>query len=75
MELRLNRQSGMCARCTEPMRLNEVIAFKEILQAGWEAAADADEVAGIRRERGKMRQRNSQLCRKHGLKGWRGRSD
>ena len=71
--LRLNRQSGMCARCTELMHLNEEIAFNEILQVEREAAADADEVAGIRRERDKMRQRNSRLCRKYGLKGRRSR--
>ena len=71
--LRLNRQSGMCARCTELMHLNEEIAFNEILEREREEAADEAAVAEIRRERDKMRQRNSRLCRKYGLKGRRER--
>ena len=66
--LRLNRQSGMCPKCTELMHLNEEIAFNEILQAEREEAADEEAIAGIRRERDKMRQRNSRLARKYGLK-------
>ena len=65
--LRLNRQSGMCPKCTELMHLNEEIAFNEILQAEREEAADAEAIAGIRRERDKMRQRNSRLARKYCL--------
>ena len=71
--LRLNRQSGLCPRCTELMHLNEEIAFNEILQAEREAASDEGTIAGIRRERDKMRQRNSRLARKFGLKGRRER--
>ena len=71
--LRLNRQSGLCPRCTELMHLNEEIAFNEILQAEREAASDEEAIAGIRRERDKMRQRNSRLVRKYGLKGRRER--
>ena len=65
--LRLNRQSGLCPRCTELMHLNEEIAFNEILQEEREAATDPAEIANIRRERDKMRQRNSRLARKYGL--------
>ena len=65
--LRLNRQSGLCPKCTELMHLNEEIAFNEILEAEREAATNPDEIAGIRRERDRMRQRNSRLCRKYGL--------
>lgn len=65
--LRLNRQSGLCPKCTELMHLNEEIAFNEILQAEREAATNPDEIAGIRRERDRIRQRNSRLCRKYGL--------
>ena len=72
--LRLNRQSGMCPKCTELMHLNEEIAFNEILQAEREEAADEGAIAGIRRERDKMRQRNSRLARKYGLKTRRERS-
>ena len=73
--LRLNRQSGLCPKCTELMHLNEEIAFNEILQAEREEAADEEAIAGIRRERDKMRQRNSRLCRKYGLKSRRDRRD
>ena len=65
--VRLNRQSGLCPKCTELMHLNEEIAFNEILQAEREAATDHEAIADIRRERDKMRQRNSRLCRKYGL--------
>ena len=73
IDLRLNRQSGLCPRCTELMHLNEEIAFNEILQAEREAASDEGTIAGIRRERDKMRQRNSRLARKFGLKDRRER--
>jgi hypothetical protein len=69
--VRLNRQSGMCRRCTEKMHLEEEIVFNELLQREREEAeadADADEIA---RERAAMRQRNSRLRRKYGLKAQR----
>ncbi len=68
IEVRLNRQRGMCPKYTKLVHLNEEIAFNEILQAEREEAADEEAIAGIRRERDKMRQRNSRLCRKYGLK-------
>ena len=71
--VRLNRQSGMCPMCTELMHLNEELAFNETLQREREEKADAAEVAAIRRERDRMRQRNSRLCRKYGLKSRRDR--
>lgn len=71
--VRLNRQSGMCPRCTELMHLNEEIAFNEVLEAEREEKAGAADMAAIRRERNKVRQRNSRLCRKYGLKNRRNR--
>ncbi len=71
--VRLNRQSGMCPRCTELMHLNEEVAFNEVLQAEREEKANEGDVAAIRRERDRMRQRNSRLCRKYGLKSRRDR--
>lgn len=71
--LRLNRQSGLCARCTELLHLREEIAFNEILEAERAAATDEANLAEIRRERDKLRQRNSRLCRKYGLKSRRER--
>ena len=59
--------------CTEIMHLNEEVAFNEILQREREEKADEAEAAAIRRERDRMRQRNSRLCRKYGLKSRRDR--
>ena len=73
--VRLNRQSGLCPKCTELMHLNEELAFNEVLQAEREEKADDADVAAIRRERDRMRQRNSRLCRKYGLKSRRDRRD
>ena len=72
--VRLNRQSGMCPRCTELMHLNEEIAFNELLQREREELAGEADVAQIRRERDRMRQRNSRLCRKYGLRSRRDRT-
>lgn len=66
--VRLNRQSGMCAACTERMHLAEEVAFNEVLQREREEKAGADEVEAIARERAAMRKRNSRLCSKYGLK-------
>ena len=63
------------AMCTEIMHLNEEVAFNEILQREREEKADEAEAAAIRRERDRMRQRNSRLCRKFGLKSRRDRKD
>ena len=71
--VRLNRQSGLCPMCTEIMHLYEEVAFNEILQREREEKADEAEAAAIRRERDRMRQRNSRLCRKYGLKSRRDR--
>lgn len=73
--VRLNRQSGLCPMCTEMMHLNEEIAFNETLQREREEKAGADEIADVRRERDRMRQRNSRLCRKFGLKSRRDRRE
>lgn len=66
--LRLNRQSGLCPRCTELMHLDEEIAFNELMEQERAEASDEREIEGIARERAAMRQRNSRLCRKYGLK-------
>ncbi|MDY3291421.1 MAG: hypothetical protein SOX20_00600 [Parolsenella sp.] len=57
MGVKINRQTGMCPLCTERYHLEQERAFNEQLE----------------RERDKMRQRNSRLCRKYGLKGRRER--
>lgn len=67
--LRLNRQSGLCPRCTACQHLEESIAFNELLMEERMEAADSDELEEMTREYAAMRQRNSRLCRKYGLKG------
>ena len=69
----LNRQTGMCRRCTEEYHLEQERAFNEQLERERAEAEEAAEIDDVRRERDKMRQRNSRLCRKYGLKGKRGR--
>ena len=66
--VRLNRQSGMCARCTDLMHVEEERAFNELLQAEAEGCADSAEIERLEREYAALRQRNSRLCRKHGLR-------
>lgn len=62
-----------CLRCTELIHLNEELTFNETLQRERKEKADEAEVAQIHRERDRMRQRNSRLCRKFGLKSRRDR--
>lgn len=69
----LNRQSSMCPKCTELMHLNEELAFNETLLREREGKANEAEALQIRRERDRMRQKNSRLCRKYGLKSRRDR--
>ena len=71
--VKINRQTGMCRRCTEEYHLEQERAFNEQLERERVAAEDAADIDDVRRERDKMRQRNSRLCRKYGLKGKRER--
>ena len=71
----LNRQTGLCPRCTEAYHLQVEIAFNECLQKELEQSQEPKVIAEIRRERDKMRQRNSRLCRKYGLTPRRDRPD
>ena len=63
----LNRQTGLCRRCTEGYHLAQERAFNEQLERERAAAEDAPEIDALRRERDRLRQRNSRLCRKYGL--------
>ncbi len=69
----LNRQTGMCRRCSEEFHLEQERVFNEQLERERVAAEEAAEIDDVRRERDMMRQRNSRLCRKYGLKGKRER--
>ena len=73
MGVKINRQTGMCPLCTERYHLEQERAFIEQLERERAACERSDELADVRRERDKMRQRNSRLCRKYGLKGKRER--
>ena len=61
--VKINRQTGMCPLCTWRYHLEQERA----------ACERSDKLADVRRERDKMWQRNSRLCRKYGLKGKRER--
>ena len=69
----LNRQTGMCRRCTEEYHLAQERAFNEQLERERAAAEEAADIDDVRRERDRIRQRNSRMCRKYGLKGKRER--
>ena len=69
----LNRQTGMCRRCSEEYHLAQERAFNEQLERERVAAEEALAIDDVRRERDRMRQRNSRLCRRYGLKGRRER--
>jgi len=66
--VRLNRQTGMCALCTELLHLEEERAFNEILEEERRRAEESEELAEAKRARDALRQKNARLCRKHGLK-------
>lgn len=73
--VKINRQTGMCRRCTEEYHLAQERAFNEQLERERAHAEDAADIDDVRRERDRMRQRNSRLCRKYGLAGKRERGD
>ena len=67
--VKINRQTGMCPLCTERYHLEQERAFNEQLERERAHAEASAELEEVRRERDMMRQRNSRLCRKYGLKG------
>ena len=71
--VKINRQTGMCRRCNEEYHLAQERAFNEQLERERSTAEDASDIDDLRRERDMMRQRNSRLCRKYGLKSRRNR--
>lgn len=69
----LNRQTGMCARCTLRAHVDEERAFHELLVAEAEGCENGPEVEALRREWARLRQENSRLRRRYGLRGKRER--
>ncbi|MBQ3302193.1 MAG: hypothetical protein IJH04_08645 [Eggerthellaceae bacterium] len=71
--VRINRQSGMCRRCTETAHVAEEEAFNELLEAEAAGCDSGPEYDALHRRWAQLRQKNSRLMRKHGLKGKRER--
>lgn len=67
--VRLNRQTGLCPLCTERQHVAEEQAFNELLEAERRFAENSPEIEAAKRKYDKLRQRNSRLFRKYGLKG------
>lgn len=61
----LNRQTGLCTRCSEVRHVEEERAYNELLER--EAREAKAEEEDARREYAMLRQRNSRLRRKHDL--------
>ena len=59
----LNRQTGMCRRCSEEFHLEQERVFNEQLERERVAAEEAAEIDDVRRERDLMRPRYSRRCR------------
>lgn len=71
--LTLSRQTGLCPLCTELYHLEQERAFSEQLERERAEVEASGELEATRRERDRLRQRNSRLCRKYGLKSRRER--
>ncbi|WP_232202834.1 hypothetical protein [Olsenella sp. oral taxon 809] len=61
----LNRQTGLCPRCSALLHVEEERAYNDILE-GEIREAEA-ECVNAEREYATLRQRNARLCRQHGL--------
>lgn len=71
--VKINRQAGMCRRHTEEYHLTQKWTINEQLERE-RVKAEAEDAAGIddvRRKCDMVRQRNSRLYRKIGLRGKR----
>lgn len=73
--LTLNRQTGLCPLCTERYHLEQERAFNEQIERERAEVEASGELEPARRERDSLRQRNSRLCRKYGLKSRRERKN
>lgn len=65
--VRLNRQSGLCPACTEFEHVEEERAFNALLELEAAEVKDKSAIEAAKREYVALRQRNSRLCKKHGL--------
>ncbi|MDI9590832.1 MAG: hypothetical protein QM302_07345 [Acidobacteriota bacterium] len=69
----INRQSGLCRRCTIEEHIEEEQAFNDVLEAEAAGCDDGPEIDELERRWAQLRQRNSRLRRKRGLRGKRER--
>lgn len=72
IDARLVRTTGMCLLCTERLHVEEERAYNELLQAE-AAGVEGAELEALQREYARLRQANSRLRRRYGLKGKRER--
>ena len=63
----LNRQTGLCSRCTEKQHVEEAAAFNAILKSELKRMENDPMVAQYKREYVRLRRENSRLCCKFGL--------
>ena len=63
----INRQSGMCRRCTELGHAAEEEAYHELLKLEAEGCDSGPEIEEARKRYARLRQANSRLSRAHGL--------
>lgn len=70
--VRLVRTTGMCPLCTERLHVEEERAYNELLQAE-AAGVEGPELETLQREYARLRQANSRLRRRYGLRGKRER--
>lgn len=71
--LTLNRQTELCPLCTDRYHLKQEWAFNKQLERERAEVEASGELEAAQRERDRLRQRNSRLCRKYGLKSRRER--
>ena len=69
----INRQSGMCRRCTELAHVAEEEAYNKLLKLEAEGCESGPEIEEAKRRYAQLRQANSRLSRAHGLAGKRER--
>lgn len=71
----INRQSGMCRRCTELGHAAEEEAYNKLLRLEAAGCDEGPEIEEARKRYARLRQANSRLSRQHGLASKRERDE
>ena len=66
--VRLNRQTGTCPLCTSRAHVEEARTFNAIVREEAHIAEESPEIEANEREYARLRQENSRICRRYGLK-------